>query len=122
MSNLAQVLENLNERHGPAGIILLQILGWTTFFVIHYSLVSYGVDPAQLARKNQLNGNVIWVADKAGVVIVSYIINRLLAPFRFALAKALLPFVAPQINSIARPMLRKLGFSKGDKEEERKRK
>ncbi|KAJ3248629.1 hypothetical protein HDU77_008053 [Chytriomyces hyalinus] len=119
MANLAEVLGKLHRDHGPSGIILLQILGWATFLCVYYGLHSAGADPAALARRHNVNGNVIWVLDKGGVLLVAYIINRLLAPFRFAIAKALLPSVSAPINAAARPVMAMLGFN-SDQEEDAK--
>ncbi|KAI9329486.1 hypothetical protein BDR26DRAFT_788339, partial [Obelidium mucronatum] len=90
--------------HGAAGIIVLQILGWISFFALYLAFRHFDVDPSALCRQYHLTF-FAYVFDKGGITLLAYLANRALAPIRYQIAKAVLPSVAAPINRLVQPIV-----------------
>ncbi|KAJ3064871.1 hypothetical protein HDU98_011767 [Podochytrium sp. JEL0797] len=104
MDNFPIAIRSLHESHGPAALILLQILGWISFAVIVLLLQLFSIDPAALCLQYNMPSFITWIFEKGGIWLVAYILNRTLALVRLEIAKALLPIYADSINKAFAPV------------------
>ncbi|KAI8924156.1 hypothetical protein BC831DRAFT_467079 [Entophlyctis helioformis] len=104
-------VQTLSAKYGAAFFVVVQGLGWITYFMIYFSLVFFDIDVASYVRYYNLGASLEALAEQGGVAALSFALNRFLTPVRLAIAVPLMPIMAPAINARLAPIVRALGFT-----------
>ena len=101
-----QQMTEMATKYGAAWFIVIQVLGWITFFVI-YGLVRYsGVDVAAFLKQRSFSDDIVRLAETGGLFALSFALNRLLMPVRLVASGLLMPVVAKPINNAVEPYMK----------------
>ena len=83
---------------------MTQSLAWITYFGIYGLCYYYELNVAEtLVRWGYDTPELLYIAEKGGLLAVAFALNRLLMPVRLGLSIIILPWIAAPINRIAAP-------------------
>ena len=96
-------ITNLSLQYGAAWIIVTQGLAWLTFFAIYGILVYAQFDVPALLKSWGYGPDMISLAEKGGLLALTFTLNRVLMPVRLGVSILLMPWLAPPINTFIAP-------------------
>lgn len=109
--SLGKKLQKLTQEYGIAWFVVNQALGWLTYFMIYFVLISSRYDVVEILSQNTWTKGVMEkVGPTAGNMAIAFALNRLGTPVRVILTTYLMKYTATPINAKVNPMLKRLGF------------
>jgi hypothetical protein len=90
-------------KYGPAFFVTTGVLSFLSFWSIYFFLVSSGFNAHKLLLPykswlDSFSTRLFPMLEHGGPFAVAFVLNRLVAPFRYLFSIALLPYTAPRIN------------------------
>jgi hypothetical protein len=101
---LITYLSSMASKYGLAWIIVTQTLAWITFIGIYAALYYYDLDVVEYLKNWGYDSpSLIYIAEKGGLLTITFALNRILMPVRLGISVLILPLIANPINLFIKP-------------------